>query len=89
MTVTKWQVTCHTETVNSRHANPALTARPPRPVLEAARRRVADAGWQMEQFVTAFLVAVDQQPDEVFALLQPHQPPPKPKGRPRRRAEES
>jgi hypothetical protein len=71
-------------TDSSRHADPALTVRPPAQVKADAQTVLRERGLEMRAFVTACLAALAADPDQTLKQLTPHWPEDKPKGRPRR-----
>jgi hypothetical protein len=70
--------------VNSQHAEPeGLTVRPGAEVKAAASKVLAARELEMRGFIVACLAALAADPDGLLAMLAPHWPPPKPRGRPR------
>jgi hypothetical protein len=72
----------------SKHANRALTTRPPEAIRVAAQEALDQRQRQMEAFIAACLTALAADPDRFLADLTAHWPPPRQIGRPRRPAEQ-
>ena len=59
--------------------------RPGAAVKAAASKVLSDRELEMRAFIVACLAALAADPDGLLAMLAPHWPPPKPRGRPPRR----
>ena len=63
---------------------PGLTVRPPGALKDQAKELLTKRGRGIQAFVVACLSALLADPDRVLALLEPHWPPPRLRGRPRK-----
>lgn len=70
--------------VSSQHRDEPLNVRPPNEDRKAAHAALGERGKDMTGFITACLRALVRDPDRLLALLAPHWPAPKARGRPRR-----
>lgn len=68
----------------SQHRDDPLPARAPTTDLRAAKQALDAHGWGWTEAATAWCRALATNPTVVLALLAPHRPPPKPRGRPPR-----
>lgn len=68
--------------MSSRHADPALTVRPPAELTAKAKQLLGSRSRQMRGFITACLAALNANPDAFLAQLAEYWPAEKPRGRP-------
>lgn len=73
---------------SSGHRDDPIPARAPANDQAAAKATLDAAGWGWTEAATAWCRALAANPAAMLALLAPHRPPPKQRGRPRRRAVE-
>jgi hypothetical protein len=76
--------TAKAQRTGGRHANPSIAVRPPVEVRDAALDTLALHDRRLQDFVTAALTAVADDPGRVLELLGKYWPPPAKVGRPRK-----
>lgn len=69
--------------MSSQHRLKPTNFRPEPDEIEPVKKALADHGREMEGFLRACLLAYQADPDGFTATLEPHWPPPRPRGRPR------
>ena len=74
--------------MSNRHKERALTFRPAADIRDPAQASLDERELEIGAFLTACLAALNVDPDAFIAQLEPHWPPAKPRGRPRRSAVE-
>lgn len=70
---------------SDRHVDPKLTIRPPAEMRREVLRILRERGLTAQDYVLACLAALVDDPDWQIKVVEPHWPPPKPKGRPPKR----
>ena len=76
---------CDDSFVSSQHKLKPLNFRP-EPDERADGKAVLDErGWEMDGFLRACLRLLREEPDRLLEMLAPHRPPPKLRGRPKKR----
>lgn len=72
--------------MSSQHRLRPTNFRPEPDEIEPVKKALADQGRELEGFLRACLLAYQADPEALGALLAPHWPPPRPRGRPRKEA---
>jgi hypothetical protein len=70
--------------MSSQHRDAPLNVRPDTAARRVAQAVLSERERDMTAFITACLATVAAEPDAMLALLDPHWPTPKPRGRPPR-----
>lgn len=73
--------------MSSRHKNPSVSFRPPPEIKDDAKAELDARDLELAAFLTASLAALAADPDGLLKILNPHWPPPSPRGRPPRQAD--
>jgi hypothetical protein len=75
---------CEDPFVVDKHQVRAKAFRPEPDEYDDGKALLGDRGWEMDGFLRACLRLLKDEPDQLLALLAPHRPPTKPRGRPKK-----
>lgn len=73
---------CEDSSVPDYHHVRPKAFRPEPDEYEDGKALLDDRDWEMDGFLRACLRLLREEPERLLALLAPHRPPPKPRGRP-------